>query len=64
MTKSAALEYEKDGNRVNSICPGGIDTCMLDALAEQASGGTQTTQEMMDPLHLIGASAGPKRSWS
>lgn len=54
LTKNAALEYGKSGIRVNSVCPGGIDTRMLDSLAEQASGGTLTTSQMMDPLHPIG----------
>lgn len=54
LTKNAALEYGKQGLRVNSVCPGGIDTRMLDSLAEQASGGAMTTTQMMDPLHPIG----------
>lgn len=54
MTKNAALEYGKAGIRVNAICPGGVDTRMLDSLAEQATGGTLTTAQMMDPLHPIG----------
>ena len=60
LTKNAALEYGKQGVRVNSICPGGIDTRMLDSLAEQASGGTQSTHEMMDPLHPIGRIGTPE----
>jgi NAD(P)-dependent dehydrogenase (short-subunit alcohol dehydrogenase family) len=54
LTKNAAIEYGKQGIRVNSVCPGGIDTRMLDSLADQASGGTQSTHDMMDPLHPIG----------
>lgn len=54
LTKNAALEYGKQGIRVNSVCPGGIDTRMLDSLAEQASGGAVSTSQMMDPLHPIG----------
>lgn len=54
LTKNAALEYGKAGIRVNSVCPGGIDTRMLESLAEQSSGGTVGMHEMMDPLHPIG----------
>ncbi len=54
LTKNAALEYSKQGIRVNSICPGGIDTRMLDSLASQATGGRLSTREMMEPLHPIG----------
>ena len=38
LTRNAALEYAKSGIRVNSVCPAGIDTRMLDSLAEQATG--------------------------
>ncbi|SFZ84539.1 NAD(P)-dependent dehydrogenase, short-chain alcohol dehydrogenase family [Devosia enhydra] len=54
LTKNAALEYAKQGIRVNSICPGGIDTRMLDSLAAQATGGKASTSEMMAPLHPLG----------
>lgn len=60
LTKNAALEYGKHGIRVNSICPGGIDTRMLDSLAEQSTGGKMTSHEMMDQLHPIGRIGRPE----
>lgn len=60
LTKNAALEYGKSGIRVNAVCPGGIDTRMLDSLAEQATDGAQTSAQMMDPLHPIGRIGTPQ----
>lgn len=60
LTKNAALEYGKDGIRINSICPGGIDTRMLDSLAEQTSDGQQSSQQMMAPLHPLGRIGTPE----
>jgi NAD(P)-dependent dehydrogenase (short-subunit alcohol dehydrogenase family) len=60
LTRNAALEYAKQGIRVNAVCPGGIDTRMLDSLAEQATAGAQTTEEMMNPLHPIGRIGTPE----
>ncbi|MBL7250530.1 SDR family oxidoreductase [Alloalcanivorax marinus] len=60
LTKNAALEFGKQGIRVNSVCPGGIDTRMLDSLADQASGGAQSSRDMMEPLHPIGRIGTPE----
>src|SRR5215510_2048632 len=38
-TTNAAWEYSKLGIRVNSVCPGAIETPMLDSLVAQASKG-------------------------
>lgn len=60
LTKNAALEYGKSAIRVNSVCPGGIDTRMLDSLAAQATAGAQSSKEMMDPMHPIGRIGTPQ----
>lgn len=60
LTKNAALEYGAHNIRINAICPGGIDTRMLDSVAEQASGGAQSSQEMLGPLHPIGRIGKPE----
>ena len=52
LTKNAALEYSKAGIRVNAVCPGGIDTRMLDSLAEQS--GSSDANELLGPMHPIG----------
>ncbi|MEO0918494.1 MAG: SDR family oxidoreductase [Pseudomonadota bacterium] len=60
LTKNAALEYAQAGIRVNAVCPGGVDTRMLDSLAEQATEGAQTSTEMMAPLHPMGRIGTPQ----
>lgn len=40
LTKTVALEYVKDNIRVNAICPGHVDTPMMDAvIADMEAGG-------------------------
>lgn len=60
LTKNAALEYAASGIRVNAVCPGGVDTRMLDSLAEQATDGAQTSRQMMTPLHPMGRIGTPE----
>ena len=52
LTRNAALEYGKAGIRVNSVCPGGIETRMLDSLAGQL--GSDDAGELLAPMHPIG----------
>ena len=35
MTRAMALDHADDGLRINAICPGGVDTPMLAAAAEE-----------------------------
>ena len=50
LTKTAALEYAKQGIRINAVCPGAIETRML----EDFTGGDSATLEYMQSLHPIG----------
>lgn len=60
LTKTAALEYGKMGVRVNSVCPGVIETRMLDSLAERSGSAKNETLAMMDSLHPIGRIGQPQ----
>ncbi|HEV8036843.1 SDR family oxidoreductase [Yoonia sp.] len=60
LTKNVALEYATSGIRVNAVCPGGVDTRMLDSLAEQATSGAQSSTDMMAPLHPMGRIGTPQ----
>lgn len=60
LTRNAALEYARQGIRVNAICPGGVDTPMLDAAAAAMSGGAKTSHEVMDAAHPIGRIGTPE----
>lgn len=46
LTKTAALEVGRKGIRINAVCPGPVDTPMLDMIeAAQAPGSTQNLRE-------------------
>ena len=56
LTKTAALEYAKQGIRVNAVCPGATETALLKDLAA----GDSATIEYMKSLHPIGRLGKPE----
>lgn len=56
MTKSAALEYAADGIRINAICPGIIETPMMDRF----SGGTPEGRARVIAQEPIGRMGKPE----
>lgn len=66
LTRSAALEYGKAGIRINAVCPGLIDTPMMDvatpekrekAISRQPSGRLGTPSEVADAIYWLLSSA-------
>lgn len=53
LTKTAALEYAKQNIRVNAICPGAIQTPMLDRFMAGSSGG-RAAMVQAEPVGRIG----------
>lgn len=53
LTKTAALEYAQHGIRVNAICPGVIQTAMIDRLA-QRSPQAMAGFNAMEPVGRLG----------
>jgi NAD(P)-dependent dehydrogenase (short-subunit alcohol dehydrogenase family) len=56
MTKALALDYAKDGVRVNCICPAGVMTPLLEEWIEQQPEPTATVQALID-MHPLGRCA-------
>jgi NAD(P)-dependent dehydrogenase (short-subunit alcohol dehydrogenase family) len=56
MTKALALDYAKDGVRVNCICPAGVMTPLLEEWIEQQPDPTATVQALID-MHPLGRCA-------
>ena len=59
LTKSAALEFGHKGIRINAICPGGIQTEMLNQIFE-ATGKPEETMKNMTNLHSLRRLATPE----
>jgi len=56
LTKSAALEYGKDGVRINAVCPGIIDTPMIGRFTQ----GTEENRKRMIAQEPIGRLGRPE----
>lgn len=56
LTRVAALEHTKSGVRINAICPGVVDTGMLDGFV----GGDQAAKAAFAALEPIGRTARPE----
>lgn len=55
LTKSAALEYAKQGIRINAVSPGGIETEMFERFASDSE-----VRRQMDAAHPIGRVGKPE----
>lgn len=56
MTKSLALDYAKDGIRVNCICPAGVSTPLLQQWIQEQEDPAATIQALND-MHALGRPA-------
>jgi NAD(P)-dependent dehydrogenase (short-subunit alcohol dehydrogenase family) len=56
MTKALAMDYAKDGVRVNCICPAGVMTPLLEEWIEQQPDPAATVQALID-MHPLGRCA-------
>ena len=53
LTKAGALQYASQGIRINAVCPGGIETPMMDALPSEE-------RKRITSMHPIGRVATPE----
>ncbi|MBS1914741.1 MAG: SDR family oxidoreductase [Bacteroidetes bacterium] len=56
ITKTAALEYAKQGIRVNAVCPGVIHTAMIDRIA----GGSADAEKQFTAMEPVGRMGRPE----
>lgn len=56
MTKAVALEYAKQGVRVNAVCPGAVRTDMY----ERFTGKKPEMEQMIESLHPMGRGGTPE----
>ncbi len=54
LTKSAALEYAQDGIRINAVCPGIIDTPMMDRITADREPGFKASVGSRQPIGRLG----------
>jgi NAD(P)-dependent dehydrogenase (short-subunit alcohol dehydrogenase family) len=59
LTRSMALEYADKGIRVNAICPGTIDTPMVDGLLDQMPDRTEA-EKLFKSFHPVGRFGTPE----
>lgn len=55
LTKTAALEYAQEGIRVNTVCPGGVDTPMIAHVLSDPE-----RRQRMESSHPVGRVARPE----
>jgi NAD(P)-dependent dehydrogenase (short-subunit alcohol dehydrogenase family) len=56
MTRSLAIEFAKKGIRINAVCPGGVDTAMI----QRARDFNPKLVETMVQVHPVGRLAAPE----